>query len=104
MRRYLLNLLTALRGINPFERELEQVKKDYERVAEQVAQLQSVYATVKKRTTGAVSQIRGLQKLVENLRSRLSEKDELIERMKQDFQQRVNAYNAKIDELTKVKQ
>ena len=100
MRRYLSNLMTALRGINPFERELDRVRQDYNRVAEQVAQLQNVYGAVKEKTTGAIGQVRSYQKLVENLRERLNEKDVLIDRMKKDFQQRIKAYNTKIDELT----
>ncbi len=100
MRRYLINLLQALRGINPFELELKRVQEDYKRVADKVEQLQSVYAAVKEKTSGAVNQIRNLQALVENQRSRLSEKDVLIRRMRREFNERVMAYNAKIDELT----
>lgn len=99
MRQYFANLMTALRGINPFEEELDRVRQDYNRVAEQVAQLQSVYYAVKDKTAKTVKQNKSLQRLVENLRTRISEKDTLIERMKAEYQQRLKAYNVKIDEL-----
>ena len=54
MRRYFANLLTALRGINPFELELQRVRNDYNRVAEQVAQLEKVFDSVKKQTEKAM--------------------------------------------------
>lgn len=99
MRQYLHNLLTALRGVNPFELELKRIREDYNRVAEQVTQLQSVYGAVKERTAGAIRQVSSLQRLVENLRERITEKDTLIERMKADYQERIKAYTTKIDEL-----
>lgn len=99
MRRYLKNLMTALRGHNPFEEELGRVKEDYKRVAAQVAQLQSVYDAVKEKTASTINQTRRLQNLVENLRKHLQEKDTLVERMKADYQQRIKDYNKKIDEL-----
>ncbi len=99
MRQYLHNLMTALRGINPFEVELDRVRQDYKRVAEQVAQLESVYGAVKDKTVRSVNQVRSLQQLVENLRGRLKEKDTLIERIKAEYQQRIKDYNIKIDEL-----
>lgn len=99
MRQYFANLMTALRGINPFEEELDRVRQDYNRVAEQVTQLQSVYCAVKDKTAKTVKQNKSLQRLVENLRTRISEKDTLIERMKAEYQQRLKAYNVKIDEL-----
>lgn len=91
--------MTALRGVNPFELELKRIRDDYNRVTDQVAQLQSVYGTVKDKTAKTVKQNKSLQRLVENLRTRIKEKDTLIERMKAEYQQRLKAYNVKIDEL-----
>lgn len=99
MRQYFANLMTALRGVNPFELELKRIRDDYNRVTDQVAQLQSVYGTVKDKTAKTVKQNKSLQRLVENLRTRIKEKDTLIERMKAEYQQRLKAYNVKIDEL-----
>lgn len=78
MRQYFTNLMTALRGYNPFELELQRVRDDYNRVAEQVAQLEKVFDSVKKQTEKAISDVNRYQRLVENLRKRLSEKDTLI--------------------------
>ena len=91
MQRYLTNLFTALRGVNPFQRELDRVKEDYNRMAEQVAQLEGVFDSIKKMTAKTIGDVNSYQRLVENLRERLSEKDELIESMKKDFQQRLQA-------------
>ncbi|MBR6339966.1 MAG: hypothetical protein IKR63_07560 [Alloprevotella sp.] len=102
MRQYFTNLMTALCGVNPFEAELERVRQDYNRVAEQVAQLQSVYDSVKKMTTTTAKQNKSLQRLVENLRTRISEKDTLIEQMKVEYKKLVKKYNVKTDELQNV--
>ena len=96
MRRYLINLLKALRGIDPFQHEFDRMKEDYNRVAEQVAQLEIVFDSVKKMTDKSIKDVESYQRLVENLRKRLSEKEELIESMKQDYQQRANAYKTEI--------
>ena len=99
MRRYFANLMTALRGINPFQSELDRVKEEYNHVAEQVAQLEKVFNSVKKQTEKAISDVNSYQRLVENLRKRLSEKDALIDSMKEDYQQRINNYKTEIAEL-----
>jgi chromosome segregation ATPase len=99
MRQYFTNLMTALRGHNPFELELQRVRDDYNRVVEQVAQLEKVFGSVKKQTEKAICDVNSYQRLVENLRKRLSEKDALIDSMKEDYQQRINNYKTEIAEL-----
>ena len=55
----------------------------------------------KKQTEKAISDVNSYQRLVENLRKRLSEKDALIDSMKEDYQQRINNYKTEIAELQK---
>ena len=99
MKRYIKNLLMALMGRNPFQRELKEVKEAYEETAKKVTGLSSLYKKVSEEMDAVEKQQKDYQTLVENYRERLKEKDELIVRMKEDYQQRLAGYNAKIDEL-----
>jgi len=92
MKRYLKNLLTALFGNNPFQMELEKAKEDYEKTAARVKKLDELYTKVQ-------GQMGSYQNLVEILRKRLTEKDELLKRTKEEYQKRIEQYNQKISEL-----
>lgn len=74
MRQYISNLLTALVGKNPFEKELKELRNEYEQAAERVRQLDMMYKD-------AYSMMNTYQILVENLRERIKEKDELLNKM-----------------------
>lgn len=82
MKRYFLNLWEALLGRNPYRAELERMMED-------CATLDAQHSR----------EVKSYQTLVENLRQRLHDKDELMKRMKDDYQERIEQYNAKIDEL-----
>ncbi len=96
---YLKNLLIAFFGINPFQLELEQVKEDYKKTETRVARLDECYESLKKKMLSTHKKIGDYQRIIENLRQRIAEKDELLNRMKDEYQQRINKYNTKIDEL-----
>lgn len=74
---YWHNLLLAIIGKSPFQSNTEQ-KPDMEQ------------------------KIASYQKLVENLRCRIYEKDHLISRMKKRFRQRISQADTKIAELQKM--
>ena len=132
MKQYIYNVWLALKGSNPFQQELDHVKERYEKATENFRTLQEMYykalenneALSKQRDTieeqnvrllqmskDATNQKQSLQKLVENLRERVSDKDcelkqqgkeyrEQVERMKTDYQQRIERYNQQIDRLS----
>lgn len=89
---YFKNLATALFGRNPYQLELDRVREEYEKTAEQVRLLDEQYGKVQKKLSD-------YEQLIENLRKRIIEKDQLMDSMKRDFQERLSAYNEKIDEL-----
>lgn len=91
---YFKNLATALLGRNPYQLELDRVREEYEKTAEQVRLLDVLYGKVQKKLSD-------YEQLIENLRKRIIEKDQLMASVKRDFQERLAAYNEKIDELKK---
>ena len=124
VKQYLRNLCLALFGNNPYQMELADVRGKYEKAAERVESLQEVYfkgvelydavsrhvAGLEKLVADGKEQEKNLQRLVENLRGRVSEKDgvlaqqgrefrERMERMKADYQLRIDEYTAEIDRL-----
>lgn len=92
MKQYLKNLLTALCGNNPFQMELERVREEYEKTADRVKQLEGLHEKVS-------GQIVDYQALIENLRQRLAEKDELLKRTKEEYQKRIKKYNELVSDL-----
>lgn len=110
MRRYFINLWLAVAGNNPYKQELEEIKRKY---SENLAHLNSVrdkYDVLIKQVVSMDAQLINMQKLVENLRGRINDKNEefktaslqfseRIERMKADYQHRLDEYNKKIEEL-----
>lgn len=112
MKRYFKNLWLALMGVNPFQQELDEKCSQYERTADNLSALQQQYYTALDNWDKAEKNACGQQQLVENLRVRIKEKDaeldaagrefrERMERMKADYQKRIDGYNLKIEELQK---
>lgn len=129
MKRYFKNLCLALTGEDPFHAELDEARKQLEKAAENMRSLQSqLFAALDRwdgcRTkldeankvleaateTAACKQLESMQRLVENLRERIKEKDaemeavgrefhDRMEQMKADYQQRIDEYNEEIDKL-----
>ena len=92
MKQYLKNLLTALCGNNPFQMELIRVKEEYEKTAARVKQLEELHEKVS-------GQITSYQTLIDNLRQRLDEKNELLKRTKEEYQKRIEKYNKLVSDL-----
>ena len=99
IKNYLSNVLLAIRGINPFRKEMEGVKKQCEDALNRVKYLDSIYNNVCATIAGAERRIKDYQRLVENLRERINEKDTLMEQIKRDYQKRIADYVALVDEL-----
>ena len=120
MKRYFKNLWMALTGCDPFRDELEEKNSQLENAAENVQALQDqLYAALDKweqsvlmaeksskafeevseKLASERQMVHDLEVLIENLRERINEKDTLMERMKQDYQQRITQYTQKIEEL-----
>jgi chromosome segregation ATPase len=124
MKQYLRNLCLALCGNNPYQVELADVRGKYEKAAERVTGLQELYfkgvelydavsrhvAELEKLVADGKEQEKSLQRLIENLRERMAEKDDVLaqqgkefrermERMKADYQRRIDEYTAEIDRL-----
>jgi uncharacterized protein YeeX (DUF496 family) len=78
--------------------ELEEVTEKYEKTAQRVNMLDKLRAELEAKMDAMAKNLPSL-KLVEVLRQHLREKDDLMLRMKEDYQQRIDKYNAKIEEL-----
>lgn len=89
IRRYFKNLFTALVGNNPYQMEQDRLREEYEKTVDKVRQLDELYWVFKEKQAEADKQMASYQVLVENLRQRLAEKDELIDQIKKDYQQRI---------------
>ncbi len=113
MKRYFTILWLALTGCNPFRKELDEKNSQLEKAAENVQALhEQLYAAMdnwnnsavnaeelKKKLEAEKHTVHDFEVLVENLRERINEKDTLMERMKQDYQQRIAQYTQEIAEL-----
>lgn len=89
----------ALRGINPLRAELEDARGEYQATAEQVERLEETYRKLAAAMGDYEKRIRDYQALVENLRRRVKEKDQLLAQVKKDYQARVRDYTVAVDEL-----
>ena len=78
---YIKNLMTALFGENPYQKELEEVRQHYEKTAARVEQLEELRFKFEERMDDTEKMVATYQTLVENLRRRLREKDDLIRQM-----------------------
>lgn len=88
MKKYLKNLLIALLGRNPYREELDGLKEKLEKAGENVEVMHGMYYSAVERWTEADKQVKSLQALVENLRERIREKDQMIEEMEQEYRER----------------
>ena len=78
MKRYFKNLWHALIGRNPFQLELERVREDFKKTEAKVRDLNALYYEVRSKIQNSEHQINDYQVLVENLRRRLADKDDII--------------------------
>ncbi len=107
MKRYFKNLWLAITGRNPFREELDEVKAMCKETGEKLQSLHELYYEVVDKWQKAVSiaetaykKTQDYEKLIENLRERISEKDTLLERTKEDYQEHIKQYMTTIDKLT----
>lgn len=101
IKQYLTNVARALLGVDYRQAELDEVREMYNKSSAYVKTLEDAYSKIVAKMDATDRLFASLQMLIENLRSRLNEKDDLMARMKEDYQSRINVYSAKIDALTK---
>lgn len=112
LRRYFVNLLTAISGKNPYRMELDCLRQINDKNTEDVCELKKMYCICVEKLDESVKQIKGLQTLVENLRVRIAEKENLVElvnydyqkrirEMKENYQRQIDLYVKEISELQK---
>ena len=90
MKRYLKNLWKALRGRNPYEEELAEIRTRCAQ-AEATAQSQErQLCDMNGEKVRAELQVRDYQNLTENLRKRITEKEIENDRQRRDYTQAVN--------------
>lgn len=99
IRNYLADLLSALRGRNPLRQEVEGVRKQCDEALQRVVHLNGIYNTVCAKVATGERLIKEYQRLVDNLKQRITEKDKLISQIKGDYQKRIAEYVALVDEL-----
>lgn len=101
MKRYVKNLWLALTGANPYSDELQDAKDKLNKAADNLSAMRNqLYAALEK-WEQSVKRTDDYEALIENLREHIKEKDTLMERMKEDYQKRIDQYTKKIDELSK---
>ena len=89
----------ALRGKNPLRAELEDAKRQYEATDKQEENLEETYKQMVAAKGDCDKKITDYQVLVENLRQRIEEKDQILAQTKKGYQARIKDYNIAIDEL-----
>lgn len=82
MKRYFRHLLLAILGKNPFQTELDSLRREYDVLTDKVGKLDDLYGFYKQAIADYNKQVADLQRLVEILRVRVAEKDSLIEQMR----------------------
>lgn len=130
MKQYFRNLWFAIIGGNPYADEVDDLRKKMEKDGEDMLilrnqlyaalnqwdkcqmQLEETKKTLKEATaTPAHKQLKSMQRLVENLRERIKEKDMRLEQQERDFhertelmvslhQQQIKELNEKLEGLT----
>lgn len=101
MRRYFKNLLIALLGRNPYQIELDEVKEKYEAAAENVSSLNDMYFNLLEKMDYAEKWIADYQRIIENLRERIKEKEEMLSQQDRDYRARIEEYDQKVKKLQK---
>lgn len=97
--KYFRNLLIALMGRNPFQEELDKLRKDIEKAGKNVSALQDAYYAQMEKVAESetllseyAQRVTDYQKLIEVLRDRI-----------RDYQLRISEYTKFIDGLQKPK-
>lgn len=78
MKRYFKNLWLALIGRNPYQLELERIREDFSQTKAKVRDLNELYYELRSKMLTSENQINDYQVLIENLRRRLVDKDDVI--------------------------
>lgn len=99
LKRYLKNLWRAITGKNPFEAEMQEEQRRCQAAEEKTKALGADVARLLGDRTRAEQEVKNYQNLTENLRQHLVDKDVVKERMKKDYQKRIEEYNLEIDRL-----
>ena len=104
MKQYLRNLCLALCGNNPYQVELTDVREKYEKAAERVESLQELYFKGVELYDAVSRHVAGLEKLVADGKEQEKTQQgrdfrDRMERMKADYQRRIDEYTAEIDRL-----
>jgi dipeptidase len=101
VRRYFRNLIAAMFGNNPYQIELNRLSEEYEKAADNVKQLEEYYWLFKAQQAEVEQQVASYQTLVDNLRKRLEEKDEMMEQMKAEYNKSIASLCETIERLKK---
>ena len=103
MKQYFKNLMMAITGSDPFRAELAKVRSDYEKTAKNFESLNELYLKGLERLDesseklkAAKAEVKSQQRLVDNLRTRISEKDALIAEMEKDYGRQADGYKKRI--------
>ena len=103
MKQYLMNLMMAITGKDPFRAELEKVRSEYEKTARNFESLNEMYLKglerldeSSKKLKAAKAETMSQQRLVDNLRARVTEKDALIAEMEKDYGRQADGYKRRI--------
>ena len=78
MKRYIRNLIAAILGRAPDRKELEEIRNELREAAADLASLKDLYYNTLEKWDSDRKNVRLLRNLVENLRARIREKDEVI--------------------------
>jgi len=81
MRRYFKNLLSALLGNNPYQAERDDLEEKLAKASENVRGMNDLYYRALEKWDADKKQLSSLQQLVENLRSRIADKDAVIDQL-----------------------
>lgn len=99
MKFYFKNLVCALLGRNPFQKEMDALNDNYQKALQVVTVLADKTEALDAKLKETEASIKSYQLLTENLRQRVSEKDDEICRMKEFYGKRINEHKVKISEL-----
>ena len=96
---YFKNLMIALLGNDPYRKELDRVKGEYEKTAARVRDLEDTFFEVEQKKDELMKkmgEISSLQTVIENLRQHNKEKDEQMAQMNREFEGQVESYKKRI--------
>lgn len=99
MKRYLINLMTAILARNPFSVELKRVKEEYRKTAEVAERLKELHNTAQDNYAMLERKLGDYQNLVENLRKRIIDKENLIALQHDTYEKKLSECHATIANL-----